>query len=213
VPLNADAELCRPLQGLALKNIAILIREDEKCIYEDFGELLFTHFGLSGPVILSASAHIRRPDSAKYRIEIDLKPALDEKQLDARLLRDFAAAPNQNYANILPGLMPRSMAPVFSRVAQVPGECKVHSITKAQRVRTVQTLKCFPVSVQSLRSLREAVVTSGGVNVKEINPKTMESRLIAGLFFAGQVMDVDAYTGGFNLQIAWSTGYTAGMNV
>ncbi len=178
-----------------------------KPVYEDFGELLFTHFGLSGPVILSASAHMEQ--GRAYTISIDLKPALDEATLDARLLRDFAAQQNRSFENALAGLYPKTMIPVMVERSGIPGDTKVHSVTKEQRRRLLELTKHFPVKIAGLRPVEEAIITSGGVSVKEIDPKTMESKLVPGLYFAGEVLDVDAYTGGFNLQIAWSTAYAA----
>ena len=178
-----------------------------KPVFEEFGELLFTHFGLSGPVILSASAHMEQGKA--YVIEIDLKPALDEATLDARILRDFAESKNRAFENALSGLYPKTMIPVMVGRSGIPGETRVNSVTKEQRRQLLELTKHFTVKISGLRPVEEAIVTSGGVSVSEINPKTMESKLVPGLYFAGEVIDVDAYTGGFNLQIAWATGYAA----
>ncbi len=229
VPLVEDGPWCARMQGLALKNVNLRLYEslppggkvsaqptDEgttraravgKPVYEEFGELLFTHFGLSGPVILSASAHMEQ--DKVYIISIDLKPALDEATLDARILRDFAAAKNRSFENALSGLYPKTMIPVIVERSGIPGDTKVNSVTKEQRRSLLELTKQFTVKISGLRPVEEAIVTSGGVSVKEIDPKTMESKLVPGLYFAGEVIDVDAYTGGFNLQIAWATAYAA----
>ena len=178
-----------------------------KLVFSEFGDLLFTHFGLSGPVILSASAHMEQ--DKVYIISIDLKPALDEATLDARILRDFAEAKNRSFENALSGLYPKTMIPVIVERSGIPGSTKVNSVTKEQRRTLLELTKHFTVKISGLRPVEEAIVTSGGVSVKEIDPKTMESRLVPGLYFAGEVIDVDAYTGGFNLQIAWSTACAA----
>ena len=209
VPLVEDGGWCARMQGLSLRNVAVrLIDGKNRTVYEDFGELLFTHFGLSGPTILSASAHRRAGE--RYRIEIDLKPALDEQKLDARILRDFEENQNRDIENTLGALLPRSMIPVILERSGISGRTKVNSVTREQRRELEQLLKHFPVEIRGARPVEEAIVTSGGVKVSEINPKTMESKRTAGLYFAGEIIDVDAYTGGFNLQIAWSTGYAAG---
>lgn len=209
-PLVEAGELCREMMGLSLKNVSVTVYENNKKVYEDFGEMLFTHFGVSGPLILSASAHMRYFGSKSYRIEIDLKPALDEKILDRRLLSDFEKHRNNDFINALGELLPRKMIPVMVRCVGIDPHYKVHSITKEQRRKLLGLIKAFPVAISGARPISEAIITSGGVNVHEVSPKTMESKKIAGLYFAGEVLDVDAYTGGFNLQIAWSTGYTAG---
>ena len=209
-PLVEAGDLCREMMGLSLKNVSVAVFEDNKRIYEDFGEMLFTHFGVSGPLILSASAHMRYFGSKSYRIEIDLKPALDEKTLDRRLLSDFEKHKNNDFINALGDLLPRKMIPVMVRCAGIDPRCKVHSITKEQRRSLLRFMKAFPVTISGARPISEAIITSGGVSVREVSPKTMESKKVAGLYFAGEVLDVDAYTGGFNLQIAWSTGYLAG---
>ena len=212
VPLVEKGHDCAKMQGLALKNIAVkLVNTKGKTVYEDFGELLFTHFGLSGPVILSASAHMARGE-AGYTVRIDLKPALDEKTLDARILRDFSAAQNRDFENSLSALLPRSMIPVVIARSGIDPMQKVNSITKQQRRALLETIKCFSVPLACKAPVEDAIVTSGGVKVSEVNAKTMESKLVQGLYFAGELLDVDAYTGGFNLQIAWATGRLAGLS-
>ena len=213
VPLESNDRWCSQMQGFSLRNIALSVFEDSKLIYRDFGEMLFTHFGVSGPVILSASAHMRHFDTSSYRLEIDLKPALDEKKLDSRILRDFQKYANREFKNALTDLAANSMIPVLIELSGIPQDTKVNSITRQQRESLRDLFKKFPVSVSGTRPIEEAIVTSGGVAVKEIDPRTMQSKLVKGLFFAGEVIDVDAYTGGFNLQIAWSTGHLAGMSV
>ena len=211
VPLVSEDADCAQMQGLSLKNVEIKVKNRKnKVIFQEFGEMLFTHFGLSGPLILSASAHIRDWEKDTYRVCIDLKPALDEQKLEARLLRDFAERSNQDFSNVLGGLVNKSMIPVIIRRTGIPAETKANSITKEQRRRLLQELKCFEISLSGTRPVAEAIVTSGGVKVGEIAPATMESKKVAGLYFAGELIDVDAYTGGFNLQIAWATGRAAG---
>ena len=182
----------------------------KKPVYEEQGELLFTHFGLSGPLILSASAHMRDFEKERYRIHLDLKPALDEEKLDRRLLRDLEANANRDFHNVLEGLVPRLMAPVLVELTGIPADTKANSVTRAQRRRLLETLKCLPIHIRGPRPVEEAIVTSGGVKVSEVKPATMESKLAPGVYFAGEVLDADAYTGGFNLQIAWATGRAAG---
>ena len=209
VPLVENGRYCASMQGLSLKNVSLrLYSGRNKLLFEDFGELLFTHFGLSGPLILSASAH--RDGKGEDRIEIDLKPALDEQKLEARLLRDFSENPNRELAGIMGGLLPHSMVPVFLERCSLSPKLKVNSVTREQRKTIIHLLKHFDVLIFGPRPIDEAIVTSGGVSVREIDPKTMASKLVGGLYFAGEIIDVDAYTGGFNLQIAWSTGYCAG---
>ena len=212
VPLVAEGDVCSKLMGLSLKNVRITVRENEKPIFEDFGEMLFTHFGLSGPLILSASAHMRHFGSRQYRVDIDLKPALDEKTLDKRLLSDFEAHKNSDFINALGELLPRKLIPVVVERSGIDPRVKVHSVTKAQRQALLHLLKAFPVTITGARPIAEAIITTGGVSVKQVSPKTMESRLVKGLYFAGEILDVDAYTGGFNLQIAWATGRLAGQS-
>ena len=215
VPLVCHEGFCSDLQGLSLRNVAITVRDttNYKEIYRDFGEMLFTHFGVSGPMILSASAHMRMMEKGRYEIHIDLKPALSYEQLDARVQRDFLAASNKNFINALDSLLPKKLVPVIVRLCGVKPSLKVNQVTKEMRGRLVNLLKDLKVTVNGFRPIEEAIITSGGVNVKEIDPKTMQSKLCPGLFFAGEVIDVDAYTGGFNLQIAFSTGHLAGESV
>ena len=203
---------CEALMGLSLRNVQVTVFENNKKIWSDFGEMLFTHFGLSGPLILSASAHMRHFGSKGYHIEIDLKPALDEKTLDKRLLSDFDKHKNSDFINALGDLLPRKIIPEVIRISGIDPRAKVNGITKTQRAALLHTLKHFLVVVSGKRPIAEAIITTGGVSVKEVNPKTMESKKCAGLYFAGEVFDVDAYTGGFNLQIAWSTGRLAGLS-
>ncbi len=211
VPLVTEGDLCRRMQGLSLRNVSIQVRNGKgKTVFAEQGEMLFTHFGLSGPLILSASAHMRSFDTESYTVAIDLKPALDEKTLDERLLRDFGENPNRDFHHVLEGLVPRLMAPVLEELAGIPGYTKVNAVTKEGRRRLLDTLKGLKIPIRGPRPVEEAIITSGGVSVKEVNPGTMESRLVTGLYLAGELLDADAYTGGFNLQIAWSTGHAAG---
>lgn len=212
VPLESPNDYCAEMQGFSLKNVALSVFEDEKLIYKEQGEMLFTHFGVSGPLVLSASSHMRRFGEAKYRLEIDLKPALDEKKLDARILRDFEKYSNREFKNALCDLAGYTMIPTLVRLSGIPEDEKVNSITREQRRALLHLFKAFPVEVSGTRPIDEAIVTSGGVSTKEINPRTMESKLVSGLYFAGEVLDLDGYTGGFNLQIAWSTGFVAGSS-
>ncbi len=210
VPLVSEDPDCGRLQGLSLRNVELKVKNRKnKVVYREQGEMLFTHFGLSGPLVLSASAHLDFGRDS-YTAHIDLKPALDEEKLDARLLRDFADRANQDYANALGGLVPRSMIPVLIDRTGVPGNTKVRDIRKEQRRRLLETLKDFRVELSGTRPVEEAIITAGGVKVGQVDPKTMESKLVHGLYFAGELLDVDAYTGGFNLQIAWATGRAAG---
>ncbi|MGI5977111.1 MAG: NAD(P)/FAD-dependent oxidoreductase [Candidatus Limivicinus sp.] len=213
VPLESSDAYCGEMQGFSLRNVALSVFEDEKLIFKEQGEMLFTHFGVSGPLVLSASSHMRNFGKAKYRLEIDLKPALDEKKLDARILRDFEKYSNKEFKNSLCDLEGSAMIPVLVRLSGIPGDTKVNSITREQRMRLLHLFKAFPVNITGTRPIDEAIVSSGGVCTKEINPRTMESKLVKGLYFAGEVLDVDGYTGGFNLQIAWSTGYVAGNSI
>lgn len=224
VPLiskNEDLQLCQTMQGLSLRNISMKIVDEEKNkkIYEDFGELLFTHFGVSGPTILSSSAHILRYKNVeellqkgKIKLQIDLKPALNEEKLNLRLLRDFEKFKNKQIINSLNELLPKKMIEPVIKKAKIKNEKRINEITKQERENLIRVIKCFEITISGFRPIEEAIITRGGINVKEINPKTMESKLIKGLYFAGEIIDVDAYTGGFNLQIAYSTGYTAGLN-
>lgn len=211
VPLNVMEGAAAEMQGLSLKNVALSVEDtvSGKMVYTDFGEMLFTHFGLSGPMILSASAHIRDCKPNQYKIHIDLKPALDHEKLDARILRDFSENSNKILLNSLSKLLPSKMIPVIIRLSGINGMTKVNQITREQRERLASVMKDLSFTVTSLRPVEEAIVTSGGVDVSEINPKTMQSKRCENLYFAGEVMDVDAYTGGFNLQIAFSTAFCA----
>ena len=210
VPLESEDAYCAEMQGFSLKNVTLSAFENGMLIYKELGEMLFTHFGVSGPLVLSASAHMGKMGSAAYRLEIDLKPGLDEKKLDARLLRDFEKYANKEYKNALGDLLGGKMIPVVIRLSEIPEDTRVNNITREQRMKLLHVLKAFPVSVSGFRPIDEAIVTAGGVSTKEINPRTMESKLVQGLYFAGEVLDLDAYTGGFNLQVAWSTGFVAG---
>ncbi len=212
VPLTTSGNVAKSLMGLSLKNVAVKIFDtNRKKVYEDFGEMLFTHFGVSGPVILSASSHLR-DFTKKYILSIDLKPALDAEALDKRILRDFSNELNKDFINSLDELLPKKLIPVIVELSGISGRKKVRDITKTERLKLIDLLKNFTLEINGTRPINEAIITSGGVSVKEINPKTMESKLVPGLYFAGEVIDVDAYTGGFNLQIAYSTGYLAGEN-
>lgn len=222
VPLTTSGNsriLCQQMQGLSLKNVAIKIKNENKIIYEDFGEMLFTHYGISGPVILSASAILIRYKNIdellkenKIKLYIDLKPALDEEKLDNRILRDFEELKNKQFKNSLDKLLPRKMIEPIITLIGISPEKRINEITKEERRKIVKVLKNFELTLNGFRSIEEAIVTKGGISIKEINPKTMESKIINGLYFAGEIIDLDAFTGGFNLQIAWSTGYSAGTN-
>lgn len=213
VPLVSDDRCCAELQGLSLRNIELSAFEDDKSIYRERGEMLFSHFGITGPLVLSASAHMRHFGTAEYKVILDLKPALDEKTLDLRILRDFSKYQNKAIRNALGDLLPKAMIPVIlSRIA-VPGGKPVHEITKEERKKLVHELKNFTITINGTRPIEEAIVTAGGVSTGEINPRTMESKLVSGLYFAGEIMDLDAYTGGYNLQIAWSTANLAGNSL
>ena len=218
---KTSLNLCKELQGLSLKNVAIKIfdNENKKNIYEDFGEMIFTHFGVSGPTILSASAHLLRYKNVdrllkegKIVLKIDLKPALSEEKLNTRILRDFEKFKNKELKNSLDELLPQKLILPIIKLTQIDENKKVNSITKEERQKIIKILKCFELTIENFRPIEEAIVTAGGISIKEINPKTMESKLVKGLYFAGEIIDVDAYTGGFNLQIAYSTGFVAGKN-
>ena len=215
VAMTADTNslpICKKLQGLSLRNVKINVYENNKKIYEDFGEMIFTNFGISGPIVLSASAHLVRTKLKDPKIIIDMKPALSEEKLNERILRDFEKYKNKEFKNSLNELLPKKMIPVIVELSGIlPGK-KVNEITKQERYRIIELLKKFEIEIEGFRPIEEAIITRGGISIKEINPKTMESKLIKGLYFAGEIIDVDAYTGGFNLQIAYSTGFTAGMN-
>lgn len=211
IPLESPDPCCGQMQGLALKNVTLTVKNrKKKVVYQEQGELLFTHFGLSGPLVLSASAHMRDFEKDSYTCFIDLKPALDEQTLDARLVRELTANANKDMANLLGALLPRLMIPVMLEKAGIPADRKAHDLTKGERRNLLENLKAFRVEVRGPRPIREAIITSGGVKVSEVDPKTMASKKVEGLFFAGELLDVDAYTGGFNLQISWATGHAAG---
>ena len=222
VPLEADRKICQAMQGLSLRNVKIQIKDikNNKKIYEDFGEMLFTHFGVSGPTILSSSAHILRYKNIEellrencIKLYIDLKPALEVDVLDQRILRDFSECKNKDFKNSLDKLLPQKMIETVIELSNIHPDKKVNEITKEERQRLIKIIKGIEITINGFRPVEEAIVTAGGISIKEINPKTMESKLINGLYFAGEIIDVDAYTGGFNLQIAYSTGYTAGINI
>ena len=215
VPLKIHEGFCTALSGLTLKNVTLsLYKSDKKKpVYESLGEMLFTHFGVSGPLVLSASAHIRRGDFSEYTLKIDLKPALTEEQLDARIQRDFSENSGKILGNSLDKLLPKSLIPVIIKTAGLAHDIKVSNITRQQRLQLVNALKNLTLHPTGFRDIEEAIITSGGIKVSEIDPKTMQSKLIGGLYFAGEIIDVDAYTGGFNLQIAFSTGALAGGSI
>lgn len=211
VPLECAGNDCQDMQGLSLRNVGVkLLNAKNKVLYKDFGELLFTHFGISGPTVLSSSAHLKGDNC---RLIIDLKPALDEGKLNDRILRDLDQYKNRSMENALTDLLPRSMIPVVLRRLQIPGELRANSLTKQQRRGLVELLKNFSLEITGKRPVAEAIITSGGIKTSEIDPKTMASRKVPGLYFVGEIIDCDAYTGGFNLQIAWATAYAAGMAV
>ena len=224
VPLQTnerDLKICKQMQGLSLRNVKMKLIDSSKnkTIYEDFGEMLFTHFGVSGPTILSSSAHLLRYKDVDellnkgiIKLIIDLKPALDEEKLNLRILRDFEEEKNKSFKNSLNDLLPKKMIDTVIELSEIDENKKVNEITKKERMKLIQILKHFKITISGFRPIEEAIITSGGISTKEINPKTMESKIIQGLYFAGEIIDVDAYTGGFNLQIAYSTGYTAGKN-
>lgn len=213
VPFTVKEEWCKQLQGLSLKNVSCVLKKEKKKLYEGFGEMLFTHFGVSGPLILSASSYyVKKYNGEQVQLVIDLKPALSKEQLDQRLLRDFEKNKNKQFKNSLDELLPAKLIPVMIALSGIPEEKRVNEITKAQRMTLVGLLKELTLTVTGTRGFTEAIVTQGGVSVKEIDPATMESKLVNNLYFAGEVLDVDALTGGFNLQIAWSTGYAAGLH-
>lgn len=215
VPLVENGDCCQRLMGLSLRNCGVSVTQSgkKKPVYEDFGELLFTHFGLSGPTILSASAHMHPMEAGKYTVHIDLKPALDEQKLDSRLLRDFERNKNRIFANSLEELLPQKLIPVVVERSGIAGDTRCHSVTKEQRRALCSLLKDFTVEIKGFRPIAEAIVTSGGVDLREIDPKTMRSKLTEGLYFAGEMINCDAYTGGYNLQIAFATGHLAGNNM
>lgn len=214
VPLTSGSKVCPSLQGLSLKNVALKVTDNTtgKTVYEDFGEMMFTHFGMTGPMILSASAHLENVTKGRYEAHIDLKPALDDKQLDTRILSDFSKYANKDFINALSDLLPAKLIPVAVSLSGIDGRKKVNSVTREERAALCSVIRDLRIRIDGFRPIAEAIVTKGGVDVKEIDPKTMQSRLCRGLYFAGEVLDVDAYTGGYNLQIAFSTGTLAGQS-
>ncbi len=213
VPIVSEEKYCSDMMGLSLKNVRLNLMDNDKCIYSELGEMLFTHFGVSGPLVLSASSHISKMQQNRYKIYIDLKPALSVDTLDKRIQRDFSENINKSFINSLNKLLPNKIIPVVAKLSGIKFDTKVNQITREQRLHLIDIIKNFPITIKDFRPLNEAIITSGGISVKEINPKTMQSKLVKGLFFSGEVIDVDAYTGGFNLQIAFSTGYVAGINM
>lgn len=214
VPMTVKEEYCMQMQGLSLKNVQATIKDEDKILYEAFGEMLFTHFGVSGPLILSASSVVNdRIRKKELTLLIDLKPALSEEQLDTRILRNFDENKNRQFKNAIKGLLPAKMIPIIIALSNIHPDRKINEITKEERKNLVNLIKVFPITLTGLRDFKEAIITRGGISVKEVNPSTMESKLIKGLYFAGEILDIDAYTGGFNLQIAWSTGYLAGSSI
>lgn len=214
VPFNTKEDYVKEMQGLALKNVTVRIFDGKKKLYEDFGEMLFTHFGVSGPLLLSASAKISPKFTAKeLQMEIDLKPALDEEALDKRILKDFEEAKNKQFKNSIGKLFPTKMIPVILELSEIDPDKKVNEITREERTAFVKLIKAFPLTLNGLRDFREAIITKGGIKVNEVNPSTMESKKVKNLYFCGEVLDLDALTGGYNLQIAWSTGHLAGISV
>lgn len=215
VPIETNPQDgCKEMMGLSLRNVILTVTKtgSKQVVYSQMGEMLFTHFGISGPLVLSASSHMREMQSGKYQIEIDLKPALSPEQLDARLIRDFSEKSNKDFINLLRGLLPAKMVPVMAKRSGIPFDLKGNQITREMRERLCYLFKHFELTPERFRPVEEAIITSGGVDVSQVNPKTMESKIQSGLYFAGEILDVDAYTGGYNLQIAWSTGYLAGLN-
>lgn len=211
VPIVSGDKYCAELMGLSLRNVTLKLYDGEKLIFSELGEMLFTHFGVSGPLVLSAGSHIRKMQPNRFSFKIDLKPALSAEQLDNRIRRDFAENLNRDFSNGIRKLLPAKLIPVIVKLSGIEAERKINSVTKEERRRFGELIKAFPVSIKGFRPIDEAIITSGGVSVKEIDPKTMESKLTKGLYFAGEVIDVDAYTGGFNLQIAFSTAYAAAL--
>lgn len=213
VPIVCSEKYCADMMGLSLRNVTLSLYDGKKKIYSELGEMLFTHFGVSGPLVLSASSHISKMESGRYKILIDLKPGLSLKQLDARIQRDFSENINRIFGNSLSKLLPAKLVPTAVRLSGISGETKVNQITREERLAFAQLLKEFPLTVKGFRPIEEAIITSGGINIKEINPKTMESKLVQNLYFAGEIIDTDGYTGGFNLQIAFSTAFCASENL
>jgi len=219
VPLETAEDWCRDLMGLSLKNVSLRMVSGKKELYHEQGEMLFTHFGVSGPLVLTASCYLKKAYSGKkaqaeetIKLYLDLKPALSEEQLDKRILRDFEEQSNKDFINSLDTLLPKSLIPVVVSLSGIEGHTKVNQISRAERMTLIEIIKGLTLHITDFRPIEEAIITSGGISVKEINPSTMESKLISGLYFAGEIIDVDAYTGGFNLQIAFSTGYLAGSS-
>ena len=212
VPLESPDDCCERMQGLSLKNVVLRVYENNKLLCSEQGEMLFTHFGVSGPLVLSASARMRHFHSADYRLEIDLKPALDEKTLDQRIQRDLRKYQNREFQNALCDLVPHVMIPELIRLCGAPESIRANEVTREIRGKLLNSLKAFPIAISGTRPYDEAIVTAGGISTREIDPRSMQSRLVNGLFFAGEVLDLDAYTGGFNLQIAWATGRLAGIS-
>ena len=215
VPLESDDEYCAQMQGFSLKNVTLSVYEEgkKKPVFRELGEMLFTHFGISGPLVLSASSHMRYIGKKQYTAFIDLKPGLSAEQLDNRVLRDFGEEKNRDFSNSLDKLLPKSLIPVIIVLSGIDPHLKVNQITRGQRLSLCGAIKNMPLHITGTRPIEEAIITGGGISVKEINPKTMESKLVKGLYFAGEIIDADAYTGGFNLQIAFSTGFAAGSNI
>lgn len=217
VPLKTKEDYIPKLQGLSLKNTGLTIKNGKKVLYEDFGEMIFTHFGVTGPMILSASAHIgaklAKAENGELCAYLDLKPALTKEQLDARILREFETGQNKQFKNVIGVLFPSSLTPVMLELGGIPAEKKIHDISREERQHFVDLVKAFPFTITGMGEFKEAIITKGGVSVKEINPGTMESKKISGLYFAGEVLDLDAVTGGYNLQIAWSTAYLAAQAI
>ena len=217
VPLKTKEDYIPRLQGLSLKNTGLTIKNGKKVLYEDFGEMMFTHFGVTGPMILSASAHIgaklAKAPNGELSAYLDLKPALTREQLDARILREFEAGPNKQFKNVIGVLFPSSLTPVMLELGGIPADKKIHDISREERQHFIDLIKAFPFTITGMGEFKEAIITKGGVSVKEINPGTMESKKISGLYFAGEVLDLDAVTGGYNLQIAWSTAYLAAQAI
>ena len=217
VPLKTKEDYIPKLQGLSLKNTGLTIKNGKKVLYEDFGEMMFTHFGVTGPMILSASAHIgaklAKAENGELCAYLDLKPALTKEQLDARILREFETGQNKQFKNVIGVLFPSSLTPVMLELGGIPAEKKIHDISREERQHCVDLVKAFPFTITGMGEFKEAIITKGGVSVKEINPGTMESKKISGLYFAGEVLDLDAVTGGYNLQIAWSTAYLAAQAI
>lgn len=212
IPILTQDEWPKALSGLSLKNVELTVKDQKKVLFREIGEMLFTHFGVSGPLVLSASAYMIEKQLADLRMLIDMKPGLSHEQLDQRILRDIAKEPKKQMVNLMPGLLPRAMAEPVLRIADIDPETVASQLTRAERERLVSTLKGIPLKVKGFRPVEEAIVTRGGLNIKQVNPSTMESKLVKGLYFAGEMLDVDGFTGGFNLQIAWSTGALAGKS-